>query len=60
MVTGNLLMDLYHQRLQELAAEKGLRYDEKERILAVFQRAMANTFMDENQIYAKLTGQEPV
>ena len=58
MITGNLLMELYHQHVEALAAEKGLTHEEKERILAVFQRAMANSFMDERQIYLKLTGQE--
>ncbi|GBC59800.1 hypothetical protein DENIS_0741 [Desulfonema ishimotonii] len=57
MVTTDLLSELFCSRVEELGDEKGLTAHEKERIIKVFQQALANPFMDEQQIYAKLTGE---
>ncbi|QTA79763.1 Uncharacterized protein dnl_20410 [Desulfonema limicola] len=60
MVSGELLFDLYCQHVDEKSKEKGLSQEETQRIKQVFKNAMANSFMDERQIYLKLTGQEVV
>jgi len=60
MVADDLLFNLFCKRVEELAFEKGLTDDEKERIIRVFKQALTNRFMDEHQIYSQLTNEEPV
>ena len=60
MVSGGLLFDLYCQHVDLISKEKRLSQEEVKRIKQVFKNAMANTFMDERQIYLKLTSQESV
>ncbi len=54
------LFDLFCSRMEALAAEKGLTTEEKDRIVDVFRKALANPYLDDQQIYRKLTGEEPV
>lgn len=60
MVSEELLFDLFDRQVDRLSGEKKLTQEETLRIKQVFKNAMANSFMDERQIYLKLTGQEPV
>lgn len=54
MATQKLLLDLFHQRIEELAADKGLSNSEREAIIEALRHAMANPFMTEDQIYQEL------
>ncbi len=54
MATRKLLFDIFHQRIEALAAEKGLSNSEKETIIEALRHAMANPYMSEDQIYQEL------
>jgi hypothetical protein len=58
MATTELLLELFDKRLKGLAAQHGLTAEETDRIRRVFRQALANPYMDERQIYPKLTGRE--
>ncbi len=60
MITTGLLTETFFIKLEETALKKNLTDQEKERIIMVFKKALANPYMNENQIYPKLTGREPV
>jgi len=53
----DLLTQLFCQQVRELGEKNGLSAEEQERIILVFRQAMANSFMDEQQIYLKLSGE---
>lgn len=53
----DLLSELFCQQVRELGERNGLSAEEQERIISVFRQAMANSFMDEHQIYLKLGGE---
>ena len=50
----DLLSELFSQQVRELGEKNGLSAGEQERIISVFRQAMANSFMDEHQIYLKI------
>jgi hypothetical protein len=58
MATTQLLLELFDKRLNALAARHELTPEEVKRIRAVFRQALASPYMDERQIYPKLTGRE--
>ncbi len=58
MATTQLLLELFDKRLKTLAARHELTPEEVERVRAVFRQALASPYMDERQIYPKLTGRE--
>lgn len=58
MAATELLLELFDKRLTALAARHELTPEETDRIRTVFRQALASPFMDERQIYPKLTGQE--
>jgi hypothetical protein len=60
MVSKDLLVHLFIQRVNVLSAENGLSKDEESRIVETFKKAMEDPFLDERRIYAKLTGKEQV
>ncbi|MGE0086591.1 MAG: hypothetical protein AB7S75_19465 [Desulfococcaceae bacterium] len=53
----DLLTELFCQQVRELGEQKGLSAEEQERIITVFRQAMATSFMDDQQIYLKLSGE---
>jgi hypothetical protein len=57
MDTIALLSDLFKERVGTLGDQNDLSDAEKARILTVFQRALANTFMGDTQIHEQLTRQ---
>lgn len=60
MITTDLLVKLFNKRVQELAVLKGLTDEEKDRIVAVFEQALTNPYMDERQIYPRVIGDERI
>ncbi len=58
MITNDLLINLFCRRVEEISAEKRLTDAEKERIIQVFRKALADPFMDEHQIYPQLTRED--
>ncbi len=53
----DLLTELFCQEVKELGGQNGLSAEEQERIITVFRQAMSNSFMDDQQIYLKLSGE---
>ena len=60
MFTEQLLFDLFCANVEKISAENGLTDKEAEQIIAVFRHALANPYMDDRQIYEKLTGGAPL
>ncbi|MEZ4529251.1 MAG: hypothetical protein R2941_25355 [Desulfobacterales bacterium] len=52
-----ILIELFCQQVMELGERNDLSAQERERIVTVFRQAMANSFMDDQQIYLKLSGE---
>lgn len=51
-----MLTEIFCRKVNELGERNGLRPEEQDRIITVFRQAMANSYMDEQQIYLKLDG----
>lgn len=60
MISKELLVHLFIQRVNVLCAENGLNPQEQARIVETFKKAMDNPFLDEQRLYSLLTGKEPV
>jgi hypothetical protein len=58
MLTSELLLNLFCEKLNELAEKEGLTPAENERIKTVFRQAMANPYMNEQHIHSGLTGED--
>ncbi len=53
----DLITELFCREVRELGERNSLSAEEQERIITVFRHAMASSFMDDQQIYLKLTGE---
>ncbi|MEE4355014.1 MAG: hypothetical protein V2I97_00990 [Desulfococcaceae bacterium] len=51
----SLFSEIFCQKVKEMGEGEGLSSEEQERIIKVFRQAMANSYMDEHQIYRKLS-----
>ncbi|MCP4106589.1 MAG: hypothetical protein GY749_13815 [Desulfobacteraceae bacterium] len=58
MITDNLLFKIFCRQAEKIGAEKDLTDDEIYRIIKVFKQAVSDPFMDEHQIYPRLTREE--
>lgn len=59
MATREMLFEMFCQRVEELAREKGLSDGEKETIIETLRHAMANRYMTEDHIYRDLIRRHP-
>ncbi|MDM8523758.1 hypothetical protein QUF80_10340 [Desulfococcaceae bacterium HSG8] len=60
MLNDELLFDIFRAQVEKSGTEKDLTGEEKERIIRVVRLALGDPFMDEHQIYPRLTGEEPI
>ena len=60
MISKDLLIHYFLQRVNVLCAENGLNPEEETRIIETFKNALEDPFLDERRLYLKLTGKEPV
>lgn len=58
MISQQLLFDLFETEVNHLSASRGLSAEARQRILSVFQAAMADPYMDERRIFPALCGRE--
>lgn len=60
MISKELLVHLFVQRVNVLCAENGLGSEDEARIVETFKKAMDDPFLDEKRLYSKLTGKDRV
>ncbi len=58
MIPNENIIKLFHQEAEILTAQEAISEEEKERIFKVLEESLENQYLNANQIYSKIVGEE--